>query len=113
MLVLSKLNLAALEVVTMLMPSAEAVVTHNGLSCASVDIGTDFALGKSSYWRGNYWVLEHRTGIIYWSDSLAEAKGWIKLCRACVKDTTDAWAELHRNIRFGTHSRPNLGASQK
>ncbi|BAO20667.1 hypothetical protein X917_gp01 [Pseudomonas phage PPpW-4] len=47
----------------------------------------DFVVGKWTNWQGNYWVYEIRTGIIYYSNSLADAKEWIKLCRDALKET--------------------------
>lgn len=87
---ISKLTVAAMTAVTMPLTNAEDIMTYHGLSHASVDVGSDFSVGKWQNWQGNYWVLEHRTGIIHYSDSLKGVREWIKLCRDALAEERKA-----------------------
>lgn len=83
----SKLSLAVLNsTVTMPMTSAEDIMTYHGLSHVGIDIDDDYSVGLYNDWRGKYWTLEHRTGILFYSDSISDVKAWIKLGREDAKE---------------------------
>lgn len=87
MTTVSALRRSTFDGITLVCRSAQDIVTFNGLARCGVDVGDDFTVGLYGCWRGNYWVLEHSTGIIYYSDSLTDVREWVKLCREVANES--------------------------
>lgn len=86
-MVLSKLSRKAFIGITLVCRTAEDIMSFHGLSHCGVDLGESHTVGLYGCWRGNYWVLEHSTGIIYYSDSLTDVREWVKLCREVANES--------------------------